>query len=196
MPAVVVGNRAVHGWNPRDVAELVGVPYIEPARLSPGELARRLDRILAAAQGVIRQVPSEHLAMTTPGRDRSVRQLAYHVFRLSVAYRDAVLARRLPKAWLDEAAPPELADGTAIATYGDRVRTELARWLGQPEACAGVVDTYYGMQTAHALLERTVWHAAQHLRQLHVMLDRMGIVPEAPLSAIDLEGLPLPKELW
>ncbi len=196
VPAVVAGGRAVHGWNPKGVAELLGVPHAEQARLAPDELGRRLDRILAKAARAMRQVPREHLEMTHPGRDRSVRQLGYHVLRLSLAFRDAIQERRLPKAWLDEQAPPELADGAAIAAYGERVRAELAAWLGRPGVSDAVVETYYGPQTGHELLERTVWHAAQHVRQLHAFLGRMGVRPEAPLTDDDLRGLPLPADLW
>lgn len=196
VPAVVVGARAAHGWNPRALAELVGVPYAERPRLAPGELARRLDRILEKAARAMRQVPREHLEMTHPGRDRSVRQLGYHVFRLSLACRDALRERRLPKTWLDEPAPPELADGAAIAAYGERVRGEVAAWLARPGAADGEVETYYGPQTGHELLERTTWHAAQHVRQLHAFLGRMGLAPEAPLTEEDLRDLPLPADLW
>ncbi|MBI3455456.1 MAG: DinB family protein [Candidatus Rokubacteria bacterium] len=196
VPAVVVGDRAVHGWNPKGAAELVGVAYREPPRLPPTELARRLDRILAAAERAIRQVPDEHLDMTHPGRNRSVRQLGYHIFRLSLAFRDAMAERRLPEAWLKDEAPADLADGAAIARYGGTVRARLTEWLAQPGAWDGVVATYYGPQTGHELLERTAWHAAQHLRQLYAFLARMGVTPEAPLTDADLEGLPLPAEVW
>jgi hypothetical protein len=195
VPAVVVGDRAVHGWNPRAVAALVGARY-EAERLPPAELARRLDRVLDAAARAMRQVPPEHLEMTHPGRDRSVRQLGYHVFRLSLAFRDAMRERRLPKAWLGEDAPAALADGPAVAAYGERARAELAAWLARPGAWDGVVETYYGPQSGHELLERTVWHAAQHVRQLHALLGRMGVTPDMPLTAADLAGLPLPADVW
>jgi hypothetical protein len=196
LPAVTRGERVVHGWNPQALAELVGVPYAEPPRLAPGELLQRLDRVLAAAERALRQVPPEHLELTHPGRDRTVRQLGYHLFRLSLAFRDAHREGRLPKAWLDEAAPATLADGPAIADYGAGVRCELAAWFAQPEAVTGDIETYYGRQTAHALLERTVWHAAQHLRQLYALLERVGIAPDTPLGDEEWAGLPLPREVW
>jgi hypothetical protein len=196
VPAVVAGGRAVHGWNPKAVAELVGVDYAGGPALAPAELARRLDVVLAAAQRAVRQIPPQHLEMTHPGRDRSVRQLGFHVFRLSLAFRDAMRERRLPKAWQDEPAPPEVADGPAIAAYGERVRADLAAHFTRPDAWDGIVETYYGPQTGHEVLERTVWHAAQHVRQLYAFLDRMGVAPDAPLGEADYAGLPLPKELW
>lgn len=57
-----------------------------------------------------------------------------------------------------------------------------------PGWCDGAVNTHYGAQPAHELMERTTWHAAQHLRQLYWFLDRMGITAEAPLTDADLAG--------
>ena len=196
VPAVVVRGRAVHGWNPAAVAALCGVPYAEFGRLPPGELVARLDRVLAATARVMRQVPAAHLGMTHPGRDRSVRQLGYHVFRLALAFRDARVEGGLREAWLQEQAPPSLVDGADVAAYGEEVRRALGRCLADPSAAAGELDTYYGRQTAHALLERTTWHAAQHLRQLYAFLGRMTIQPVEPLGDEDWRGLPLPAEIW
>jgi hypothetical protein len=89
-----------------------------------------------------------------------------------------------------------MADGDAIARYGDGVRRRIARYRESPGWCEGQVSTYYGPQSAHEFLERTTWHAAQHLRQIYWFLDRMGVAAEAPLGDGDLEGLPLPRDVW
>jgi len=94
----------------------------------PAELAERMDVVLAATQRALRQVPAEHLGMKYPGRDRTVRQLGFHVFRLSLAFREAMEARRLPKAWLDEDAPAERLPRLEVEP--DRNDAELARPLG------------------------------------------------------------------
>ena len=70
VPATIFDGRVVHGWNPKALAELVGVRYGEPKQLAPAELARRMDAVLAATQRAIRQIPREHLGMKKPGRDR------------------------------------------------------------------------------------------------------------------------------
>ena len=85
VPATIVGTRIVHGWNPPALAELVGVAYRAPRKLTPAELAERMDQILAATQRAIRQVPREHLGMKYPGRDRTVHQLGFHVFRVAAS---------------------------------------------------------------------------------------------------------------
>lgn len=97
-----------------------------------------------------------------------------------------------------EAAPPEIRDGEAIAGYGERVRSRLRDWFSRAEAgvYTRVVSTYAGTQSAHELLKRTTWHAAQHLRQLYAFLEMMGIQPDRPLGDADFEGLPLPETLW
>jgi hypothetical protein len=196
VPAVVARAGVVHGWNPADLAELVGVRYEGARRLSPSALAERLDRVLAAAGGLIRVVEPTHLGLRHPGRDRSLHQLAYHLFRLSLAFRDAMVERRLPETWLQEMAPPGLPDGPALAGYGAAVRQALGRWLAADDATVGTVETYYGPQTGHELLERTTWHAAQHLRQIHALLEEAGAPPPVPLDEALLEGLPLPKSIW
>jgi hypothetical protein len=193
-----MGGRVVHGWNPRAYAELVGVAYTEPAKFSPAELASRLDRILASAERLIRDMPAEHLEVKPPQRDRTLRDLAFHVFRLSLAFPDAMDSGRLPEGWFEERAPRDLTDGPAVARYGALVRGRLAGWIEGAGASeySRVIDVYYGPQSGHDLLERTTWHAAQHLRQLHAMAEGLGVRPAAPLPAADLDGLPLPETLW
>ncbi|PYM14021.1 MAG: hypothetical protein DMD81_19250 [Candidatus Rokuibacteriota bacterium] len=196
VPATITGERFVHGWNPQQLAELVGVNYDGGRQLSPDELARRLEVILAAAQRVIRQVPREHLQMTGPGRNRSVRDLAYHVFRLSLGFREAREQGHFPAEFFDAKPPAGIESGEDVARYGDTVRERLREFFGKPGWCDGETSTFYGMQTAHALMERTTWHAAQHLRQLYWLLGRMGVTPDKPLTDADLAGLPFPKEVW
>ena len=170
--------------------------YVEGRRLSPAELAQKLDMVLAATQRAIRQIPREHLGMKAPGRDRTVHQLGFHVFRLSAAFVDTREQGHMPEGWFEEKAPATMADGEAVARYGSTVRDRLAAYQTRPSWCDGSVSTYYGPQTAHEFMERTTWHAAQHLRQICWFLDRMSVRADAPLSDPDLEGLPFPREVW
>ena len=137
VPAVMTGDRAVHGWNPAAVAELVGVTYDDALALPLPELKARLDTILQAAQRAIVQVPALHVHMRTPGRDRSVHQLAYHLFRVGQAYRDAREQGYLPEAWFEEQPPPDMPDMAAIAQYGERVRKRLHDWCERPRRSRG-----------------------------------------------------------
>src|ERR1700730_9927802 len=125
VPATIVGDRIVHGWNPQALAELIGVRYRAPKKLTPSELAERMDVVLAATQRAIRQVPREHLGMKYPGRDRTVRHLGFPVFRAAASFADTRELGHLDGAWFEENAPPEMADGDAVAQYGEKVRRRL-----------------------------------------------------------------------
>ncbi len=198
VPAVTVGDRVVHGWNPPAYAELVGVPYAPAAKLSPSELGQRLDRILDCTQELLRLVPERLMDWTPPERDRPLRDLGFHVFRLSLGFVDGMDLGEFPAGWLGERAPADLIDGAAIARYGALVRARVAGWFegASPREFERVIRVYYGPQSGHDLLERTTWHAAQHLRQLYVLAERLAITPSVPLPVAAFEGLPLPDSLW
>jgi DinB superfamily/Glutaredoxin len=198
VPAVAVGERTAHGWNPPAYAALLGVTYTPVTKLPPAELATRLDTILAAAEALVRRLPEAAMDWIPPERERTVRDLAYHVFRLSLAFIDAMDRGSLPEGWLGETAPPPMRDGLAVGSYGALVRGRLRGWFEgiDPAEYARVIDVYYGPQSGHDLLERTTWHAAQHLRQLYVLAERLHVTPPAPLPSDAFRGLPLPEALW
>jgi len=149
-------------------------------------------------QHVMQQIPTDQLDSRTPGGERTIRDLGYHIFRLSLVFRDAAVEDRFPEAWLLEKVPAELGNGQEIAGYGALVRAKLEQWFTEhtEESFSRTVHTYYGPQSLHALLERTTWHAAQHFRQVYALLEGMGIAPDQPLTAEDYAGLPLPEILW
>ena len=196
VPAVIVGDQAVHGWNPQGVAALVGVDYDTSGRLSPEELTQRLDTLLVAAQRAIRQIPTDQLSMKTPGRDRTIRHLSYHMFRVAQSYRDTIEQGYLSETWFEEGPPADMQDAEAIARHGASVHQQLLPWLAANPPTDGDVDTYYGPQAVTEFYERSVWHVAQHLRQLYALLELMQITPDAPLTADDFKGLPLPENVW
>lgn len=199
VPAVVVGDRYVLGARLRDVAALVGKPYQERRRLSPGELVARLDTVvLPAAQRYLRQVPDDKLGLKSPDRDRPLRVLGYHVFRLVQGFLEADAGTPLTYGMLGGAPPDSVTSAAALAAYGDEVRQQLREWWSRQggRSFDNVLETYYGPQTAHELLERSAWHSAQHARQLMMFLGWLGIEPDGPLSPADLEGLPLPEGVW
>lgn len=196
VPVLTDGERTFHGWDPGRLARFVGVEQRAERRLELAELARRLDRILFAAERAIQEVPPQGLNVKVPHRDRTVRDLVFHLFRLSLAYRDAFETGYFPESWLLQTPPPEMEDAAALARYGAVVRARLLEWLARVDVSGAKVETFYGTQTAPQLLERTVWHAAHHLRQLYALIEEMGIKPTNPLSAADFQGLPLPERLW
>ena len=98
----------------------------------------------------------------------------------------------------NEAAMEELRTAEDIASYGEGVLARAkAWWAACPDrSCQRTMPTYFGEHPVHIVLERTVWHPAQHTRQLMLILETHGIAPDRPLSAADLAGLPLPEKAW
>ncbi len=94
--------------------------------------------------------------------------------------------------------PPDHWSAEDIAAWGMSVREELHDWWDAEtdRALQRLVPTYYGQRTMHDVLERTAWHAAQHTRQVMLMLETYGIAPDGALTAEDLAGLPVPDEVW
>ena len=60
----------------------------------------------------------------------------------------------------------------------------------------GFLQTYYGEQPLHHVMERCTWHSAQHARQMIAVLERLGVEPKGKLTAADYAGLPMPQGLW
>ncbi len=199
VPATVLGERVVHGWNPAALAELVGVPYDGAPALAPRELAGALENLLYHNQTVIKQVGREKLeSLRHPERPRLLRDLAFHVFRLSAAFVDTMEQGYFPHEWLVENAPRDMLTGQDVAAYGEQVRARIRDWFeaAGEELFGRMANTYYGEQKVHELLERTTWHAGQHLRQVYSLLEEDGLIPPGTLPDALFEGLPMPAELW
>jgi hypothetical protein len=195
---VAFNGRAVHGWNPDGYAELLGIKLPEKIRLSPPALAARLDRILAITETLLQRFDAAAFAWKPPERDRSVGNLGYHVLRVGLSFIDAVDGDGLKESWFGERPPADIADGRALARYAALVRARLSGWFAgaSPDEYTRVLNTYYGPQGAHELLERTTWHAGQHLRQLYDLAGRLNITPPAPLPADLFKDLPMPESVW
>ena len=198
VPAVAIGDKAVHGWNPAGYAALVGVDYTPAVKLTPSVLAERLDTILASAEALVRVIPESRMEWTPPERNRPLADLAYHIFRLGIGFVEGVDHLTFGPNVHSETAPSDLRTGEAIARYGALVRARVSGWFAGAggDEFSRVVETYWGPVPAHDLLERTTWHTAQHLRQLYVLAERLEVVPPKPLPVESFEGLPIPASLW
>ncbi len=165
--------------------------------LPPTELAARLDRFLAAAERMIAVVPVRELWRKPRERDRAVGDLAYHLFRVSVAFADAMDFGRLRPEWLAETALRDLRDGQAIARYGALVRGRLGGWFegAGPAEYSRTIDACDRARRGHDLLECITAHAARHLLEVRAGLEALGLRPDEPRPAEDFAGLPLSSGL-
>jgi len=201
IPVLFKGKDYVFGQNLEDVAKFVGLGGTGHRRLTPEALVSKWTHALRGAQRYVRQLPDDKLAENViPNRERPIRLLAHHVFRIGEAFTETM--NQGIEYWEYHAQkPPQdgtMLTGEEIARYGESVIGGIEDWwkrLGD-RSCRQEVKTYYGPQPLHELLERSAWHSAQHCRQLIHVLERYGIEPDGRLTAKDLEGLPLPERLF
>ena len=166
-------------------------------KFPPPELGARLDRILACAETLVRSMPVRVLDHAPCHDGRSVRDLAFQIFWLALAYVDGMDMGRLSESWLHETSPPDLVDGPAVGRYGALVRGRVSGWFegAAPSEFARTIQVFDGPQNGRELLERILGQAAGRLRLLHALAGALGVTPPEPLPTSDLDGLPLPASL-
>lgn len=198
VPVVARGDKYVFAQLVGDVVKFLGLQETTAPELSPEELARRLDAVLEAQLRYVRQMPAGALERQLPNRPRSYRVLLHHVFQIPNAFVDAVEGAGLSYENMVSEPPAEMRTTEDIARFGEQVRRRVATWWQGLADRSGTqtVETYYGRQPLHEVLERTTWHSAQHARQVMSLLEQQGVAPDRPLGAGELQGLPLPSKLW
>lgn len=198
VPVVAKGDSYVFGQSIRDVAQFLDISMDGDGPLPAPVLHERLQRVMDVVCTLMPQFPEDRIGETLPGRNRSYLALGHHVFAVVEAFLITARGGRLEAAMYDVLPPKGVETGADVATYGRGTARELADWwVGtDAEAPTRILDTYYGDQTLHEVLERTAWHTAQHTRQLTWALERMDIDPADRLSQADLHRLPVPEQVW
>ncbi len=199
VPVVSRGREFTYAQVIGDVVDFLGLTEDAGPALSPTALAERYDDILETAIRLIRQMPDDQLERELPNRPRSWRVLMHHLFQIPTAFLDMEATRQtLTREHLVAPPPEDMRSSDSIARFGERVRERFNAWWSKAreESFEGPVPTYFGSTTRHEMLERTVWHSAQHTRQVASLLEQAGIDPDRPLSQSDIEGLPLTDRIW
>ena len=197
VPVVSRGQSFVYAKDLNEVARFTGLDYHVEPELTASALVSRLSKVIDTARVLVQQIPAEYLQDNLPGRDRTYQALANHIFEIASGYLKVAggadftgsIATAVP---LSERTPVEL-DAHALAIISD-----LDDWwtICTDSRCIRPVETFYGTQSLHAVLERCTWHVTQHVRQIMMVLEMHQVVPENPLTPADLEGLPLPDNVW
>jgi glutaredoxin/uncharacterized damage-inducible protein DinB len=199
VPVVARGGEFVFAQALEDVSRFIGRKFASK-RLPPQDLVDKWLTVLRAAQRHVQQLPATRLAeRAVHSRDRSIRDLAYHVYQVPDAFLQAVENGLEDLTTTYNAPPPASVVSTRdIQKYGESVTARVERWWSQlpDKSCRQKVKTYYGERSLHELLERCTWHSAQHARQIASVLERLQLKPDGPLSAKDYAGLPMPQGLW
>jgi hypothetical protein len=201
VPVVAKGKQYVFGQNLEDVAEFVGLQGTGHTPLPPPELIVKWVGVLRAAQRLVRLMPDDKITQRViDNRDRSIRLLCHHVFRIGEAFLETAVNGAEYAVQLANVPPKDGTHmtGNQIADYGEGIIKRLETWWQglADKSCAYTVKTYYGEQPMHQLLERSTWHSAQHVRQIAAVLERFNIEPKGKLTPQDVAGLPLPERLW
>jgi DinB family protein len=199
VPVVSRGDRFVFAQVIRDVVEFLGLDEKTGPVLSPAELYARYDHVLETAIRLVHQMPDEWLEHQLPNRPRSYRMLMHHIFQIPTAYLD-MEEQGGTLVYASLVVPPsaEMRTSAAIANFGAGVRARLNAWWPRVagEDFGRPVPTYFGETSRHEMFERTVWHSAQHTRQIASLLEQAGIAPDRPLGPEDIRGLPLTDKVW
>jgi hypothetical protein len=199
VPVVSRGDRFVFAQVIRDVVEFLGLEEKTGPALSAPELAARCDRVLETAIRLVRQMPDDRLETVLPNRPRSWRMVMHHIFQIPTGYLDMEeLGGILSRERLSVPVPPEMTTSASIADFGDGVRARFDSWWqrAKHEDFVRPVPTYFGETSRHEMFERTVWHSAQHTRQVASLLEQAGLAPDRPLTREDIRGLPLTDKIW
>ena len=196
VPVVTRGDEFVHGQDLATVARFVGID-LAAERLPLPVLVSRLMALLDSAGALAGQLPVDALQETPPGRERTHLDLAWHVSQVVVAFLDAALGGPLGFEHFERRAPDHVTTAADAVRVIRSVSQALAVWWGASQArLPAELDTYYGRQSLHAVLERTTGHVAQHARQLERLLELRGLQPRPRLEPALLAGLPLPAGVW
>jgi glutaredoxin len=195
VPIVRRGNDWANGQVLREVARVAGVAWGGALVLPVPELAGRLVAIQTAAQRLFAQIPEEKIGRLLPHRPRSYAQLAYHIFNIADAFLEhEVQGLPLREGAYDRVPPPQMNTKAKLLAYGADVVGRFQAWWNGPGRGSDFshkAHVYYGDVTLHEYLERTTWHSGQHVRQLVMVLETLGIAPEKPPTREMFAGLPM-----
>jgi hypothetical protein len=199
VPVLAKGDQYAFGQMLEPFAKLVGLAVPGADGLPPEQLYKKQQMVFAAGQRYARQFPAERFReRVIPHREREIRTLCYHVFRIGEAFLETWDGAEYSVKIADNEPPESMQTGDDIARYGAGIASRYESWWSalDDRALSRTLKTYYGDTNARKVYERVTWHSAQHCRQLVAVLERMGIQADGPLTPADLAGLPLPERLW
>ncbi len=198
MPVLSRGDEWIFAQNIGHVVKFLGLDEATGPVLSPAGLIERLDLFVRTAIRIVPQMPDALLSTEVPNRPRSYLVLGHHLFRIPEGMMEVAAGATLTNDMLTGGPAANMRTSTALAGYGQLVLAELHAWWDPKtdKTARQVVQTYYGPQLLHELMERTTWHCAQHVRQWFMLLDMAAIPPVATLDDAAFHGLPMPSSVW
>ena len=193
------GDKYVFAQVIRDVIEFLELDDDPTPELTPEVLAERFTEILKIAVSLVQQFPDVSLDNELPNRPRSWKVLLHHVFQIPKAFLDLEeMNQKYTYEMMTESPPEKLKNSSNIANFGEEIINRfILLWKKSSDSdFSKQVPTFFGMTSRNELLERTVWHSTQHVRQIQSLLENLNIKPRVIISKEQLEGLPLTYEIW
>jgi hypothetical protein len=180
------------------VVKFLGLNETTGPVLTPVQLMQRLDLFVQTAIQIVPMMPDAMLSTEVPNRPRSYLALGHHLFRIPEGMLEVAGGATLTNDMLTDGPPSDMHSSAALGLYGQHVRDALRSWWDPKPDKTGheIVQTYYGPQLLHELMERTTWHCGQHVRQWFMLLGMAGITPSVTLNDSAFADLPMPKSVW
>ena len=198
-PVVSRGREFVCAQSLDDVSKFLG-REIGFDRLAPAELMERWFYFCEIALELIDNIPQQHLhALAIPNRNRTVHDLSFHIFQVPYAFlENAENGKEHVDKYFDAPPPEDVKTSRDVRVFGERIAGRLCSyWRTLPDrSFSWTVNTFYGVQPSHHFLERSVWHMAQHVRQLQVILDRYSVALDRRVNELMYVDLPMPTGIW
>jgi glutaredoxin len=198
-PVVSRGKEFVCAQSLDDVSKFIGRD-VKFQRLSPTELISRWFYFCDIARELIDNIPQDKLQATPiPNRDRTLHGLSYHIFQVPEAFlENAECGEEHFDKYFDAPPPADVKTSADVRAYADRITNRLRHyWEHLADTSFNwTVKTFYGIQPSHHFLERSVWHTAQHIRQLQVVLDGYKVALPRRIDETQYRGLPMPDGVW
>lgn len=198
IPVVVRGQEYTFAQSLEDVAKFVGIDH-DAKYLAPEVLMERWKTIMEIATETISKIPPPMLEkVPAPPRTRTVRDIAYHIFQVPDAFLQVVIDGLEDWTVVANIDAPPTIDIAGILDYASDKQNRVAQWWDTLEdrSCKRPLKMFYGVHSLHSFFERSVWHTAQHTRQLLWWSQQNGIAVGRQLTQEILEGLPVPQGLW
>jgi hypothetical protein len=185
----------VQGFNAQALRDLIGLTGDGAGPLSPDMLLDRYRLIFGAAKLAITQIPDDKLDWVTPGRERTLRQLTWHIFDRAEEFAELLTGGEYTENRVEEYMTLANAcrTGRDIAAYGDQVLEKVEYILtSRKDSLDVTVKTYFGEATMSDLLTRALSMAAFRLSGTYRYMRMLGIEPLQPLGPEDFAGLVVP----
>jgi hypothetical protein len=198
VPVLSRGDDWIFAQNIGHVVKFLGLQEATGPTLAPDQLMQLLHLFVRTAIRIVPQMPDWRLSTEVPNRPRSYLALGHHLFRIPEGMLEVAAGATLTNDMLTGGPPVEMNTSAALAVYGQQVLAALDAWWDTKADKTGrmIVQTYYGPQLLHELMERTTWHCGQHVRQWFMLLGMAGIAPVVTLDDSAFAGLPMPTSVW